>query len=56
MAEIIVTYTIDIDYEGETSEEEFKEWLNTNIYQSIQLGIGLGDIQELQLDGECHEV
>jgi hypothetical protein len=56
MAEIIVTYTIDIEYEGETSEEEFKNWINDNIYQSINLGIGLGDIQELQLDGECVEV
>jgi len=56
MAEIIVTYAIDIECEGETSEEEFKKWINDNIYQAIELGIGLGDIQELQLDGECVEV
>jgi len=56
MAEITVTYTIDIEYEGETPEKEFKDWINDNIYQTINLGIGLGEIQELQLDGECHEV
>jgi len=56
MAEITVTYTLEIDYEGETSEEEFTNWLNQNIYQAIELGIGLGDIQELQLDGIGVEV
>ena len=56
MAEITVTYTIEIDYEGETSEEEFTNWLNQNIYQAIELGIGLGDIEELQLDGIRVEV
>jgi len=56
MAEIIVTYTIEIDYEGETPEKEFKTWLNHNIYQAIELGIGLGDIYELTCDGESIEV
>ena len=46
MKTITVTYTIEVS--SEVSDVAIDE----NIYQAIELGIGLGDIQDLQIDDD----
>ena len=45
MKTVTVTYTIEV---CEMSDEQIDE----NIYQAIELGIGLGDIQDLQIEDD----
>ena len=41
---VIVTYTIEVP--SDVSDE----WIDENIYQSIELGIGLSDNMELKIE------
>tara|TARA_R110000824_G_scaffold13015_1_gene56838 strand:+ start:1433 stop:1579 length:147 start_codon:yes stop_codon:yes gene_type:complete len=46
MKTIRVTYTIEVS--SEVSDTAIDE----NIYQAIELGIGLGDIEDLQIEDD----
>lgn len=46
MKTITVTYTIEVSSEVSDSA------IDDNIYQAIELGIGLGDIQDLQIEDD----
>jgi len=46
MKTITVTYTIEV------SSEMSNTAIDENIYQAIELGIGLGDITDLQIESD----
>lgn len=46
MKTITVTYTIEV------SSEMSDTAIDENIYQAIELGIGLGDITDLQIESD----
>ena len=43
MATVELTYVIDLDRDGMT-EGEFLEWIDQNIYQALETGIGEGTL------------
>lgn len=44
MATVELTYTINLDRDGMT-EGEFLEWIDQNIYQALETGIGEGTLE-----------
>jgi hypothetical protein len=44
--------TITVTYVIEVSSEVSDSAIDENIYQAIELGIGLGDIQDLQIEDD----
>tara|TARA_R110000744_G_C18976977_1_gene518834 strand:+ start:218 stop:364 length:147 start_codon:yes stop_codon:yes gene_type:complete len=44
--------TITVTYLIEVSSEVSDSAIDENIYQAIELGIGLGDIQDLQIEDD----
>ena len=45
MATIELTYTIDIDRPDHMTNDEFLEWIDENIYQALETGIGEGNLE-----------
>jgi len=46
MKTVTVTYTIEI------ASEKTEEWIDDNIYQVIELGIGLSEDMEIQIEDD----
>ncbi len=58
MATIELTYTIDIDRPDHMTNDEFLEWIDENIYQALETGIGEGNLEHdpvIDIDEEDEE-
>jgi len=45
MATVELTYTIDIERPDHMTNDEFLEWIDQNMYEAIETGIGLGTLE-----------
>lgn len=45
MATVELTYTIDIERPDDMTDDEFLEWIDENMYQALETGIGLGNLE-----------
>ena len=58
MATIELTYTINIERPDHMTNAEFLEWIDQNMYEAIETGIGLGNLEHypvIELDEEDEE-